>query len=141
MKALSLWQPWASLVACGAKTIETRHWPAPAMMIGERIAIHAAKRTTHLELATLDPRAARALAGALPLPLGCIICTVVIESTREITIEHRMILAQYRPDELAFGDFTRGRYAWQLAHLELVAPPIPTVGRQRFFDVPDPVPA
>lgn len=26
MKALTLWQPWASLVALGAKTIETRSW-------------------------------------------------------------------------------------------------------------------
>ena len=27
MKAISLWQPWASLVATGAKTYETRSWP------------------------------------------------------------------------------------------------------------------
>ncbi|NLE60710.1 MAG: ASCH domain-containing protein, partial [Planctomycetes bacterium] len=26
MKALSLWEPWASLMRCGAKTIETRSW-------------------------------------------------------------------------------------------------------------------
>lgn len=43
--ALTLWQPWASLVAEGVKTIETRSWPAPAALAGERIAIHAgAKR-------------------------------------------------------------------------------------------------
>lgn len=49
MKAISLWQPWASLVAIKAKTIETRHWPAPSRMIGKRIAIHAAKRWTQDE--------------------------------------------------------------------------------------------
>ncbi len=26
MKAISLWQPWASLMADGRKKIETRHW-------------------------------------------------------------------------------------------------------------------
>jgi|GEM_PF-1821147 len=42
-KVLSLWQPWASLVAMGVKTIETRSWRAPQALIGKRIAIHAAK--------------------------------------------------------------------------------------------------
>ena len=41
MKAISLWQPWATAIAVGAKRIETRHWPTkhrgPLM-------IHAAKR-------------------------------------------------------------------------------------------------
>lgn len=26
MKALSIWEPWASLIACGTKRIETRSW-------------------------------------------------------------------------------------------------------------------
>lgn len=40
MKALTLWQPWASLVAVGAKTIETRSWRTSYR---GRLAIHAAK--------------------------------------------------------------------------------------------------
>ena len=44
MRALTIWQPWASLIAEGVKTIETRSWPAPESVIGDRIAIHAAKR-------------------------------------------------------------------------------------------------
>lgn len=42
MKALTLWQPWASLIAVGAKTIETRSWPTKHR---GRIAIHAAQRS------------------------------------------------------------------------------------------------
>ena len=38
---LSVWQPWASLLATGTKTIETRTEPAPAALVGQRIAIHA----------------------------------------------------------------------------------------------------
>ena len=45
MKALTLWQPWASLVAAGLKPYEFRTWPAPQSLVGERIAIHAGKRT------------------------------------------------------------------------------------------------
>lgn len=44
MKAISLWQPWASLIACGAKPFETRSWAPPRGLIGQPIAIHAAKK-------------------------------------------------------------------------------------------------
>lgn len=44
MKAISLWQPWASLIACGAKPYETRSWAPPRELIGQPIAIHAAKK-------------------------------------------------------------------------------------------------
>jgi len=42
--AITLWQPYAGLIACGHKTVETRSWAPPPSLIGERIAIHAAKR-------------------------------------------------------------------------------------------------
>lgn len=41
MKAISLLQPWASLLAFGSKRIETRSWPAPAHVLGQALAIHA----------------------------------------------------------------------------------------------------
>ena len=42
--AISLWNPWASLIAIGAKPFETRSWAPPAKCIGQRIAVHAALR-------------------------------------------------------------------------------------------------
>ena len=42
MKALTLWQPWASLVALGLKTIETRGWRTNYR---GPLLIHAAKRS------------------------------------------------------------------------------------------------
>jgi hypothetical protein len=42
--SISLWQPYASLIAIGAKPFETRHWSPPANLIGKRVAIHAAAR-------------------------------------------------------------------------------------------------
>lgn len=41
MKALTLWQPWASLIAVGDKTIETRSW---STKYRGPLAIHAAAR-------------------------------------------------------------------------------------------------
>ena len=43
MKTISLWQPYASLIAAGVKTIETRGWAPPKRLMGQRIAIHAAR--------------------------------------------------------------------------------------------------
>lgn len=64
MKAISLWQPYASLIALGAKTIETRSWAPPAQYLETRIAIHAAKTPAHLGLCVFEP-----FALAQPVPL------------------------------------------------------------------------
>ena len=47
MRAISLWQPWASAIAVGAKRVETRHWSTPYR---GPLAIHAAKRKVVDEL-------------------------------------------------------------------------------------------
>ena len=44
MKALTVWQPWASLIAIGAKPYEFRGWACPIALRGKRIAIHAGVR-------------------------------------------------------------------------------------------------
>lgn len=43
MKALTIWQPWASLIIAGAKPYEFRKSRAPRSIIGQRIVIHAGK--------------------------------------------------------------------------------------------------
>ncbi|HSG61653.1 MAG TPA: ASCH domain-containing protein, partial [Pseudomonadales bacterium] len=47
MKAITLWQPWASMIAIGCKTHETRSW---STFHRGPIAIHAAKRFYEDEL-------------------------------------------------------------------------------------------
>jgi hypothetical protein len=44
MKALTIWQPYASLIMIGAKPYEFRGWPAPRALRGQRIVIHAGAR-------------------------------------------------------------------------------------------------
>lgn len=89
MKAVSLWQPWASLIALGAKTIETRSWKAPGSLIGEQIAIAAT--------ASMPPYGKRYVSGITlsrdawgfwrlttplgivdPVPLGAVVATAVL---------------------------------------------------------------
>ncbi len=105
MKAISLWQPWASLIACGAKPYETRGYPPPRELIGQRIAIHAAKHVdketrsfaedvmygqhSHGGFDLADKMSASMEGipdhllgsfGMATLPVGCIVCTVQLDA-------------------------------------------------------------
>ena len=93
VKALTLWQPWASLIGYGAKTIETRSWSTEYR---GPLAIHAAKRptrddemracrigmTSSLNCGSdegwkdlLYPLDRRDLSMPYPLPLGAVVAT------------------------------------------------------------------
>ena len=41
MKAISIKQPWASLIVHGIKDVENRTWKCPQKYIGQRVLIHA----------------------------------------------------------------------------------------------------
>ncbi len=149
MKALPLWQPWASLVAAGAKRVETRHWPAPPALLGRRIAIHATQTRDHLHCVATEPFRGRLRdahqAGELvliggELPLGAIVATVVLDRCRAITPASATELLEHDPYEYAFGNYslTDGpRYAWVLTHVEALARPVAFRGSQGLFEVPD----
>ncbi|GGI82025.1 hypothetical protein GCM10007973_18070 [Polymorphobacter multimanifer] len=44
MKALTIFQPWASLIIIGAKPFEFRGWRPPSSLVGQRLVVHAAAR-------------------------------------------------------------------------------------------------
>ena len=54
MKALSLWQPWASGIFAGVKSIETRHWRPPEALIGELLAAGVRATVVAVDAAKLD---------------------------------------------------------------------------------------
>jgi activating signal cointegrator 1 len=136
LKALPLWQPWATLVATGAKRVETRSWPAPRALVGQRIAIHATKTKDHLALCDEEPFSTY-LRAPERLPLGAVIATVVLDGCYEITATFARELEARCAHEHAFGDYTPGRFAWDLCDVRPVAPVVPFLGRQGIFDVPD----
>lgn len=134
MKALSLWQPWASLIAVGAKQIETRHWPAPRAIVGHRIAIHAAKRKTELWVCADHPFSEYVTADALPL--GAVVATAVVDRCTPMNELGIAELAATRPHEHAFGHYAIGRFAWVLRDVQALDEAIPYRGGQGIFDVP-----
>lgn len=127
MKAISLWQPWASAVVLGIKTIETRGW---STNYRGRLAIHAAKLWKPEQ--QLFAATEHAL-GRLPkrIPLGCIVGYVDLVDCRPTELEEASAL------ERILGNFAPGRYAWILAFPVQLDEPVPFRGKQGFFSVPD----
>lgn len=128
MRAISLWQPWASAVALGVKRVETRHW---APRYRGPLIIHAAKRwdRDQREFASVE----RAL-GRLPprLPLGALVavCELVdVRPSEEIGPDVSAV-------ERIYGNYAPGRFGWVLANIRPLPEPIGFKGHQSFFDVP-----
>ena len=167
MKALTIWQPWASLVACGAKQYETRSWPTKYR---GPIAIHAAIKDpcklplldkAELERFTWEEINARRCPGWCLMPRGKIIATAELvdvllienisrlhpETPERIDIEFKSMnlpIQIYDPHfhsyiavpqrEIALGDWTPGRYAWELANVKVLPEPIQVKGKQGIWN-------
>jgi activating signal cointegrator 1 len=157
LKALSLTQPWATLVAIGAKRVETRSWSTPYR---GPIAIHAAKGF---------PRDARGVCFDDPfydvlrragmiypdtelgfsderflLPLGAVVAVAHLTGvcrTEEIAVlrEFGFSGGLLEPHEWEFGDYSAGRFAWRLAAVQQLPRPIPCRWALGLWTVPDDV--
>ncbi len=129
-KALSLWQPWASLVALGEKCYETRHWNTSYRGL---LAIHAAKRWTKDEIQAWDSfRFSNNHIRHMdhPLPLGAVLCIVRLKNV--VPVESvRMFLSE---KERLYGNYSNGRFAWELQVVEVFEQSIPAKGAQGFFN-------
>jgi hypothetical protein len=148
MKALTLTQPWATLVAIGAKTIETRSWGTPHR---GPLAIHAAKgypkeaRQFAQEPVVYEAMrvhgASRLWPDIVGQPLGCVVATCKLADC--VRISEWMYAADGAPagilrewtyllaenlHEREFGDYGRGRYAWILVDVKPLLKPIPAKG-------------
>jgi hypothetical protein len=129
MKVLSLWQPWATLMAIGAKKIETRSWSTP---FRGRLAIHAAKHEDrNIRAMTATPPYCDALKIAgyhkwSELPLGAIVAVVTVVDCRS-TDELFGTLSSW---EHCFGDYGPGRYGWITDDLLMLPKPMPFAGGQ-----------
>lgn len=136
IKALTLWQPWASLVALCEKRFETRCW---STKYRGPLAIHAAAKTPAFlgasrhteqfitELAdVLNVRISHVPDAVANLPRASVVCIVELRSIEE-TSRVREILCER---EKIFGNYEDGRYAWALEMLEKLETPIPAKGNR-----------
>ncbi len=125
MRALTLDQPWATLVAIGAKKIETRGWWTYHRGL---LAIHASRNfnVAHKNLIYVNKYFRKALSGIAlsDFPRGCIIATCDLVECWEI--KEGPLLIDDR--EKAFGDYTPGRYMWVLENVKKFDKPIPARG-------------
>lgn len=143
MKALSLTQPWASLVALGAKEVETRSWRSEYR---GPLVIHAAKNYPAWARESAEEMFFhRALGGqhADTLPLGAGLCVVEllgcirIDAAGTWAVQLEQALG-HKPlaDEIHFGNYDPGRYAWALRRLRVFSKPIPCRGSLSLWDWP-----
>jgi activating signal cointegrator 1 len=149
IKALTIYQPWASLIALGEKKIETREWYTPHR---GPLAIHAGLNDLHVQnihasvKRALHSRQARVEAPFVPaflqmcearglkplewlwnLPLGEVVGLATM--TRCETMTSTLIKAQ-TPQELAFGGWGLGRHAWVLENAYALKPTVKAKGAQ-----------
>lgn len=139
MKAITVHQPWASLIAIGAKRYETRSWKTNHR---GRLAIHAGKVWSDDHQAFVDDLSDEFPHLILPeaLPLGAIIC--VCDLVDCVPVEQ--IRDQLTPLERELGDYSDGRYAWELKVVKVAPDPLPMGGKQGLwawhYDMPKPKP-
>lgn len=134
MRAISLHQPWATLVATGAKQYETRSW---STTYRGPLIIHAAKRydegaqrgpnRVHFIKAFFD---ARITSHTTQIPLGVYLC--VVDLVDVVTTES--VVHSLPEQEKAFGNYSPGRFAWKLENVRVFPEPVPARGYQRLWD-------
>ncbi len=148
MKALTLWQPWATAMALGEKRIETRVWSTKYR--GE-IAIHSAAKLPskwlgesrhqpefRSELADIlncrrdcDERGGMHLDSRInALPYGSILCIVKLLWIEETALVRDNLSTR----ELIFGNYEDGRFAWFTEMVERFDEPIPAKGNRLLWE-------
>lgn len=160
MKALTLWQPHATLVELGFKEVETRDWYTSYR---GPLAIHSAKRFTMREKTLTDDL--MLASSDLPISIlthmsfGAVLCTCTLVGcvpTALVEVKARHVLRAVDGDdrgwapkhgwklERLLGDYTPGRWAWLLRDVKPLRPHIVAKGHQKLWEwsgVPSPAPA
>ena len=129
MKALSLTQPWATLVAIGAKKIETRSWYAKYR---GPVAIHASKGfpAWARDLCAGPPFSSALQAEGLTvldLPTGAVLAVVDLWRVLKVDYNVTALLPPPEPEQ-SFGDYTPLRFAWYLRNIRRLDDPVPVKG-------------
>ncbi|MCG8694670.1 MAG: ASCH domain-containing protein [Minwuiales bacterium] len=151
MKALTLWQPWATLIALGIKGFETRGW---STRYRGPLAIHAAKR--RVDRRQFDDYLWPVLAGfdyigeprpdiPWPLPTGCVVavCELVdVIPTEQIRViedeadwdDFGQDRGAISPAEHYLGNYEPGRFAWDCRKVRRLRQPIAARGAQGLWE-------
>jgi hypothetical protein len=145
MKAITIHQPWATLIALGAKKMETRSWLTKHR---DPLAIHAGKKIDR-EACEREPIKSTLSAHGYTadnLPTGAVVATCRIEECWEVSrcLRGDVVLEKdggntMREDpigkkEESFGWYDDGRYAWEMTDINKLSEPIPAKGQQGLWN-------
>lgn len=149
MYAITLHQPWATLIALEIKTVETRSWPAPERLLGRVIAVHAGKRMVRRPGDRIEQKL-RARLGedwVRTIPAGAVLVTATLagmarvedvdpmtgHAVHDVGTEMGCAVGTRRTLIDPWGNFSAGRWLWFLAEVKALPEPVPAVGRQGFW--------
>lgn len=137
VKAITLHQPWASLVVHDYKRWETRSW---STSYRGWLAIHAAKRKPRVvEFHPYDVFHRRLKmigcidvpkVGDFNMPLGAVVGMAFLTHVGRTDF----FVADANEDEIAFGDWSPGRFAWRLLWVTPFKVPVLASGRQGLWN-------
>jgi hypothetical protein len=140
---LTVRQPWATLIAIGAKQIETRSRKTNYRGL---LAIHSSVRISKRDeaLITKEPFKTAMMRDARPggspweaqelLPCGVILATCrLVKCLPTEAIRSSL----HCTDEWWFGDYSRGRWAWMLSDVRRLVTPIPAKGQLGLWEIDD----
>lgn len=146
MKALTVWQPWASLIMIGAKPNEFRKWDyrlrAPKL-VDELIVIHAGQRPIDpgevMDLLVHCRKGHGSLINDLAIPLlerlaAAHKCKGVVEMSAAlgtVTIGAPVKVSRFEPDS---DRVSHHLWAWPMLRPEPFPAPVPCKGAQGFWD-------
>lgn len=139
IRGFSLLQPWASLMAFGAKKVETRSWRTPYRGL-VAIAASAKWDTPDLEWAHEDPDliavwTAHGITKLKELPLGKIIALGRLVNCRP-TVD---VAPHISDQERGLGNYEIGRWAWMFEGIVPLIEPVPVKGSLGLYKLPDDV--
>lgn len=126
MKAISVRQPFASLLIAGVKHYETRSWP---LRYEGRLAIHASKGYDGVDQEITRqlcrfPEVAKVVEAGLPTG---VVLGIVEKGVNYRTHDIEPMLSEL---ERAIGDYSPGRAAWQIVKvIDRFERPVVAVGK------------
>ena len=126
MKALTLIQPWATLIVAGHKSIETRSWRTPYR---GPLLIHAGKKVDRYFADWLIAKGDPAARDLEELPTGAILG---IANIVDICSTNSFLPP---PREFQYGDYTSNRWAWQLDGIFRLDEPMACSGKLGLWEV------
>lgn len=145
IKAISLWQPWASLIAFNEKAIETRSWGTDYR---GPLAIHATQSTplderwepalhdyiTNIFSVTLAKYGVRRWSD---LPQGSIVAVATLAEVVKIEADSDAVSGRFwygRSYEATFGNYDTGRFMWCMKDVYRLEVPILWKGARGLWD-------